>query len=708
MSRHNTAAPGFSQAHDPFMGLSNAADTDEGALDFEDTYDGLGDQLDETDDAFNDDTFGDIGTVGKDFDFFGQTAKVSDAFEEENLRLSRNAPAPAVKAAPVPGPSTANQGPASHQEPVRRPARTGYEKYKEPGAVPDLHVDLSIWGMAPKKAPQPPQPAPAPPGRKVMSLEEVEAALRAQSKQQAQSTPPQPQPNQISAPESGDFLYAKIREPPHAQQPSVPQGPPAQGGHAHPVQILQRPQSLTAKQQPQPARSGTSPQQPLHAPSGPAIHPTQILQNPNRVSEEVARMGIPTHPGHAARGGSASQLPQVPVQPQQPHLTEQEKAAYLEQEMRRAKRNHKIWLLSKDNGLMTPQDKNFITRIQLQQLVTATGIAAEDGQEASLNDDFYYQVHASIRAGSRQHPSQPLHNFAQTYLYQTGSRQHGSRRHARAAENHVQRMEQQVQRAVEAAKNKPRNPQLVISGSLGKISYSNAKTPKPLLNIKRTDGSGDVARHGKKGNIGSVDRKAILRNIESVYSTLLKMEDHARHMPPPDDSFRVQRDEWLATTKALNADLWEGLKVHDPIGATTLHPFIAFLSFNKGKKAIPRVFRHTTFEQRTTILTMIIFHLDQLDVVKGAQVTNGDIALNAAMRENIELFSVVVMPSLFQFFNETSLDIVDGVLDLVIEKLNIDSIAKTRIGTSMLTLILSRAELLKQAGGGTPEQWAKW
>lgn len=421
-------------------------------------------------------------------------------------------------------------------------------------------------------------------------------------------------------------------------------------------------------------------------------------------------MGIPSHPGHAARGGSTSHLPQVSAPPQQPHLSEQEKAAYLEQEMKRAKRNHKIWLLSKDNGLMTPQDKNFITRIQLQQLVTATGIATEDGQEASLNDDFYYQVHASIRAGSRQNPSQPLHNFAQTYLYQTGSRQHGSRRHARAAENHVQRMEQQVQRAVEAAKNKPKNPQLVITGSLGKISYSNAKTPKPLLNIKRTDGSGDTQRHGqgKKGHTGAVDKKAILRNIESVYSTLLKMEDHARHMPPPDDSFQAQRDEWLATTKALNGDLWNALKVHDPIGATTLHPFIAFLSFNKGKKAIPRVFRHVTFEQRTTILTMIIFHLDQLDVVKGAQVTDGDITLNAAMRENIELFSVVVMPSLFQFFNETSLDIVDAVLDLVIEKLNIDEVAKTRIGTSMLTLILSRAELLKQAGGGTPEQWTKW
>jgi DNA topoisomerase 2-associated protein PAT1 len=388
-------------------------------------------------------------------------------------------------------------------------------------------------------------------------------------------------------------------------------------------------------------------------------------------------------------------------------LSEEEKAAYLEQEMRRAKRNHKIWLLSKDNGLMTPQDKNFITRIQLQQLVSATGIA-EDGEEASLNDDFYYQVHASIRGGQRQNPSQPLNNFAQTYLYQTGSRQTGSRRHARAAENHVQRMEQQVQRAVEAAKNKPKHPQLVIAGSLGKISYSNAKTPKPLLNLKRAEDSHRHIKDKKSQSTGALDRKAVLRNIESVYSTLMKLEDHARHLPPPDEALRAQHEEWLATTRALNAKLWDALKVHEPIGATRLHPFIAFLSFNKGKKAIPRVFRHITFEQRTTILTMIIFHLDQLDVVKKAQVTNGEINLNAAMRENIELFSVVVMPSLFQFFNETKLDIVDGVLDLINEKINIDLVAKTRIGTSILTLILSRAELLKQAGEGNPEQWAKW
>ena len=95
------------------------------------------------------------------------------------------------------------------------------------------------------------------------------------------------------------------------------------------------------------------------------------------------------------------------------------------EDAKRAKRNHKIFLLSKDNGLMTPQDKNFITRIQLQQLVTATGNPNEHGTDASISEDFYYQVHNQIRGGPRQHPGQPLSNFAQTYLFQTGGRHGG-------------------------------------------------------------------------------------------------------------------------------------------------------------------------------------------------------------------------------------------------------------------------------------------
>ncbi|KAI5921693.1 topoisomerase II-associated protein PAT1 [Camillea tinctor] len=737
---HNTAAPGFGQTYDPFAELSHHDDIDE-ALDFEDTYDGLGEQLDEGDDAFNDDTFGDTGVsnapVGKDFDFFGQTAKVSDAMEEEHQRFTRQQPVPkSTQPAAFQGYDTGYSAGYSYHQPAPKPARTGYEKYKQPEPVSELQVDASIWGTAPRKThtpvattQAPAQPSAPPASRKMMSLEEVEASMRAQAKAHAAAQPVQPSPQPTyGAPEpqvpAQPVQYPRQESFEHHQpQAQVdnrhPQGfPPndyqqmAQGGpHGHPVTILQRPHS---KHTPSAEPSVPSPMPHQHQPS---IAPTQILQNPSR---DAARMGMgmpaQAHQAHQAQGSFPGQPQVIPQASQLSQLSEQEKAAFVEAEARRAKRNHKIFAMSKDNGLMTPQDKSFITRIQLQQLVSATGDPNEHGTDAALAEDFYYQVLSNLRAGQRPNPNQPLTNFAQTYLFQTGSRHGGLRRHGRGPENHVQRMEQQVQRAVEAAKNKPKNKQLVIEGSLGKISFSNAKTPKPLLNIKRTDSGSDAPRAGSShrpqatGNIA--DKKAALRDIENVYLTLMKMEDLVRNMPPPPQP-NVQPDQEFIDKQVeyerLINQLWNDLKVHEPISTSTVHPFINFISYPKGKKVIPRVFRHISPKQRTTILTMIIVHLDQLDVVRGAQVHTGEpITLNAATRESIELFSMAVMPSLFQLLNESELDIVTGVLGLIIQGIKVDLVARTRIGVSMLTMILSRAELIKQAGQANDQMWQQW
>ncbi|RDW80815.1 hypothetical protein BP5796_05513 [Coleophoma crateriformis] len=706
---HNTSAPGFAQPADPFARPHGGDDDD--ALDFEDTYDGLGDQLDETDDVFNDDTFGATETaasskpaVGKDFDFFGQTAKVSNAINEEAARFTRQQP---VRTAPVP----------SYTQP--RPARTGYERYKEPEYVPELQADANLWGTAPKRpAGLPDSPAtPSAPasGRKMMSLEEVEAAMRAQKKQaqpafqgqQPVTTQPQVNPQYAPAPPVQQYQnYPQQPFPgaptaaPHEDLRQAPNGPASQ-----PVYILQRPHA--------------PPSQP-NIPTGPA-QPNQILQNQNRHTSEQHRQG-PSHHGHRQHG-SRQHAPIITHPQQLANLSEEDRAAFLLEDAKRAKRNHKIFLLSKDNGLMTPQDKNFITRIQLQQLVTATGNPNEHGTDSALSEDFYYQVHNQIRGGPRQHPGQPLSNFAQTYLFQTGGRHGGMRRQARGGDNHMQRMEQQVQRAVEAAKNKPKNKQLVIEGSLGKISFSNAKTPKPLLNIKRVESGSDVHRPGsaaraasdrkaQKASLNGGDRRTVLTAIENVYSTLMKMEDHDRKMPPPltddiDPELTGRHMDWRAENQRLNDQLWQQLKVHEPIGATHTHPFIAFLSYSKGKKAIPRVFRHIDHQQRTTILTMIVVHLDQLDVVRNAQLLSGETHLNAGIRENVELFSLAVMPSLFAYLSEAGLDIVTGVLGLILG-INVDVVARTRIGVSMLTMILSRAELIKQAGGVNQQEWEQW
>jgi len=392
------------------------------------------------------------------------------------------------------------------------------------------------------------------------------------------------------------------------------------------------------------------------------------------------------------------------------HLSEAERAAFLEEDAKRAKRNHKIALLAKDNGLMTPQDKNFITRIQLQQLMTATGNLDEKGPEAAIAEDFYYQVFSQIRGAPRQNPQQPASQFAQTYLFQTNNR-FGARRNGRGGDNHMQRMEQQIQRAVEAAKARPKAKQLVVEGSLGKIAFSNSKTPRPLLNIKRTEAADKHPKH--KSSIA--DRKEALRNIENVYVTLMQMEDHERAMPPPitenSNPEAIQAHmEWRSKIEALHKDLWQNTRIMEPINphASASHPFISILSHAKGKKAIPRLFRHIDEQERITVVTMIVVHLDGLSVVSHGIATPEE-PLSAAVREEIDLFSQTVMPPLFAHISDSPLNIVIGLLGLILDRTNLHVVARSKIGLSLLTFLISRAELLKQAAPETdPSEWDQW
>ncbi len=249
------------------------------------------------------------------------------------------------------------------------------------------------------------------------------------------------------------------------------------------------------------------------------------------------------------------------------HLSDADRAAFLEEDAKRAKRNHKIALFAKDNGLMTPQDKNFITRIQLQQLMTATGNLDEKGPEAAIAEDFYYQVFSQIRGAPRQNPQQPANQFAQTYLFQTNNR-FGSRRNARGGDNHMQRMEQQIQRAVEAAKARPKARQLVVEGSLGKDCIQQLQNTTPTTQPQATRTS--MTKGPKHAKSSIADRKAALRNIEAVYLTLMQMEDHERVLPPPihenspPEAIQAHM-EWRSKLEILHKQLWLSTKIMEPI-----------------------------------------------------------------------------------------------------------------------------------------------
>lgn len=641
----------------------------------------------------------------------------------------------------------------SPSKPASKPYRTGYEAYKRSDYQPDLRVNASLWGTAPEKpagvagqeqvqrgglgaTPVNQPTAAAAPAKKMMSLEEVEAAMRSQAKKPAPNAVLQQQsqmPSAMYPQQPQNHFHRGLQQPSGSAFSAQTQGhgqvfDPSQAQHQQkPIQHLQPGMPTTAGTQQVAApqvqqRSQLLPQ------------PRQILQNPNRQPAQLA----PRPPEQSASSRSQPRVPvtgpsgtthTIPIitHPQQlMQLSEEERQAFLHEDAKRAKRNHKIYLLSKDNGLMTPQDKNFITRIQLQQLMTATGNTNEHEPDPSISEDFYYQVHNQIRGGVRQNPQQPLSNFAQTYLFQTGSRHGGmARRHVRGGDNHMQRMEQQVQRAVEAAKLKPKNKQLIIEGSLGKISFSNAKTPKPLLNIKKQEGdvtnrpssAGRQASNRKvpQSTLNVSDRKTILKNIENVYTTLMKMEDHERRQPPPmadenDEALVARHIQWQETMQSLRQQLWDDLKVLEPIvpESPVLHPFIAFLSYPKGKKAIPRIFRHIDQEQRLTILTMIVVHLNVLDVIRLVQPQAGGTQPSASAREAVELFCQAVMPSLFGYINDAPLQIIMGLLGVILDRSNMQAVARSKVGLDILTTLISRAELIRQAEQANDEDWDQW
>jgi DNA topoisomerase 2-associated protein PAT1 len=454
-----------------------------------------------------------------------------------------------------------------------RPKRTGYE------FIPQLEADADLWGL--KKEAEAPKVAAS--ARKALTLEEVEAMLadsRTTQVPQPSTLPEmvQPQPpypfavGQAQA--QGYHQPPQILQRPHQhhqqhQQTAAPrqQETPNYGAHHHP-QILQRPRPPSQPEpSPQPA-AAQAPTGPKHhrqhrqQPSGSTVQPRQILQNPNRLSGHGQPMAQGHQPAHGhARGSSLAG--QVMTAEQFQQMPEEDKQRYLQEEEKRAKRNHKIHLLSKHNGIMTPQDKNFITRIQLQNLMTATGNVDAETPEEMLNEDFYYQVYNQIRGAPRQNPHQPANSFAQTYLFQTGGR-FGRGRNARGADNHMQRMEQQVQRAVEAARAKPKNKQLVIEGSLGKISFSNSKTPKPLVNIKRMESESKpntTARRASRPQDAAAERRTALKAIEQVYSCLMSMEDHVRHRPM---DMGPAFEEWKAEADRMNATLWTAMRANEP------------------------------------------------------------------------------------------------------------------------------------------------
>lgn len=105
---------------------------------------------------------------------------------------------------------------------------------------------------------------------------------------------------------------------------------------------------------------------------------------------------------------------------------------------------------------------------------------------------------------------------------------------------------------------------------------------------------------------------------------------------------------------------------------------------------------------------MIMVHLDCLDVTQHSVPMTDEQQLPRGAREQIDLFIHAVMLPVFSYINEAPLPIVIGLLGLVLERTNVSHIIRTKVGVSILTLLISRAELVKGGAGAAEGDWQQW
>jgi DNA topoisomerase 2-associated protein PAT1 len=629
-------------------------------LNFEETYSGLSD---EDEDVFNDETFGTNVPLGKDFNFGGPGGSTS---------------APAVNyaeaARSVPQPSAFGDDALKPMESLWQQQQAPRSQQQEPISVDQIEARLSQGN--------PPQ-------------------SQGQAQQQQQFPPQVPQQ---MFPQQGGYFYPPGFIPPMPQGYNIPPQfgvPPQQFQQFPPVDQLMIQQGQFPPQGQLPPQQGPPSQQQFQQP--PQDQPEQIQQQQPQQQEQVAQMqeqpqrqlqdnrkpdlsDFPVLGSNDSRGSAPQSRDQQYAQHQQHHNPHQHQHQHQQQQRHRQhyhqhydnfnelpeeekqrimKRQQKVQRIVQFCGVMTPRDKDFVSRIQLSQIVT----------DDPYIDDFYFQVHRLLKTGQAEVDN---NNVAQSYLDLSGHRLGGRYQRADVA---LQRMQQQVQKAVTYAKGRSKTHPVAKGGALGKISVL-GKTPRKQLEITYKPELPEVTKSG---------RKSILLQIENIYQKVLELESAQRENKEIDTS-----------------ELWESLKLFEE--SDNMNFFIQILSYEKGLKIFPRVYHFLDRQQKLTIITLIFANLSLIKIITKSSFKNHENdEIPADVQKTIELFQHVVLKTIMVFLSyETVITEIIGLMTILIEHNNVAFLATSKLGTSLITILLSRAEIIKQEQNISSEDIQDW
>lgn len=663
-------------------------DNTNSSYDFQDTYEGLGEP--EEDDALNSETFG-VGNVGKDFDF-GHPGQSQSQPQTTNSQVS-----------------------------YARAAANDDDFMKDLWGMPAHNKETTAKADKQEK--------------KFLSLEEIEALLSQASVAPHENYGPPPQ----------HFYGGGFPQAPYGSY-MIPQGFAPPGPHfgmpsAPPFMNVQNPNGYMINQRqgfPNVPISGNDPQnpgqtgQPVINSSQPQMFATenQALResfstpvapqqsNPTSVPDVRAsatevpiksdNMGefpilgayhTSSKKNHQDKQVSQHVSPTPNVQRDDSLTNSDEQQSFL------ARRQEKVARIMRYSGVMNPKDKDFVTRFQLSQIVT----------DDPYNEDFYAQVYRVIHPKSTPGALAPTHGqqepnlIAQAYLDQSGHRLGGRFKRADVA---LQRMQQQVQKAVSVAKERQSLPHNEREGVLGKISVGSGKKPRQQLTILSKaaqrakdvhnaprDTSAEEPRSGITASkrVKKYTRKDIMAILEEIINNLMAAESESRSNPNVDTSA-----------------LWNSLHVLDSSSSSGddelfVNPFIQCLNFEKLLKILPRLFKFLSRQQTLTIVTLVMSNLENLNVIKeGSYTIYNNKTVPPKIVKLVDLYSLTFCKVLMNSVQDFKFHEIIGLLVILIQHNVVSFVSTTKIGLSVLTSLLSRAELIRGEGAISATDLSEW
>ncbi|PKI84557.1 DNA topoisomerase 2-associated protein pat1 [Malassezia vespertilionis] len=643
----------------------------------ESNCDGLGDKLDEANDDFNEDTFGTFAeNVSRDFDF-GTGAAPTTQKSDKNASAFAASFDDFWSTPSLPVPHSAQPLP------------------KQPGAVRARTLEEIEAELRSKRPANPPPTSawtqPTQPPNRAMTLEQVEAQLRAQRAHKMPSASQHPHTKQ---------------DPPQAPMP--------------PPSSQERP-----RESPVPAPAANQATHLTHMrallEACPPSFQSIILALPPPIQFDSLEEFAQRFP-NVLRVPGALPLDAKDEQAAIQYLTSQatpRMQAWQAAEEKQRLKAAKLANITRHNGLMSGADKDFITRIQISHLVSPD----------PYTDDFYAHVFFAVRGGGRNVVLPDANTEEVIEQHKKGDEKRSSRRKLTRHENAMLRMQQQVERLVDSRKKREARGS-TLEGALGRVSLVTANKPRQMLQlINDSDAVKQAHTESKPGDAEDAVRAALqgahlndaavrsdaqkraaltqretLVILERLYHTVLALEQLRRN-PAAEHDYEIVQQQQQLTEK-----LWTELHVLDPLDISDPHPFVSLLNHVKGKRLLPRALRLLSPEQALTTLTMLIASFQSLDVVRDAalleqyraaqlvqQRSNLTVQQALDIQRSIAAFSQSVLYNMINLITDAPLRIVTGMLALLMERNDVLFCAKTKLGTSLLTVLLSRAEALRQA-----------